>query len=239
MFYGTVARGFKAGGFNSVAPVGKEAYGEEYSWNYEAGAKTQFLDRKMELNLTFFLIDWQQLQLNVLDITLPAGYYVANAGTATSKGIELTTKFNLISGFDIFGGAGYTDARFGSGSLDLGANIENNTLPFTPQFTGNLGGQYSTEVFSGVSAYGRVEATITGNYKYDALNAEGQDNYILTDARAGIKAKGWFIEGWIKNMFNVNYIPVAFPYGALAAPSGYLGVSGAPRTFGGRIGVNF
>ena len=239
MLYGTVARGYKSGGFNSLAPAGKEAYGEEYSWNYEAGAKTELMERKLELNLAFFLIDWEQLQLNVPDVTLPAGYYVSNAGSASSKGFELETRLRPAEGFDIFGSAGYTDARFGAGSLNLGSSVNGNTLPFTPQFKGNLGTQYSTLVTGGVSAFARAEATMFGNYKYDASNVQGQDNYILTDARAGLKGKGWLIEGWVKNIFNVNYVPVAFPYGALAAPSGYLGVSGAPRTFGARVGVTF
>ena len=38
--YGTVGRGYKAGGFNPASPAGSEAYGEEFSWNIEGGVKT-------------------------------------------------------------------------------------------------------------------------------------------------------------------------------------------------------
>jgi iron complex outermembrane receptor protein len=38
--YGTVGRGYKAGGFNPASPAGAESYGEEFSWNIEGGLKT-------------------------------------------------------------------------------------------------------------------------------------------------------------------------------------------------------
>jgi iron complex outermembrane receptor protein len=45
--YVTVARGFKAGGFNSASPAGGESYGPEHSWNYEAGVKTAWLSGRV------------------------------------------------------------------------------------------------------------------------------------------------------------------------------------------------
>jgi len=34
-------------------------------------------------------------------------------------------------------------------------------------------------------------------------------------------------------------VPVAFPFDRALAPSGFIGESGAPRTFGIRAGVSF
>ncbi len=42
----------------------------------------------------------------------------------------------------------------------------------------------------------------------------------------------------MRNAFDARYVPVAFPYPGLA-PSGFIGESGAPRTFGVRAGVTF
>ena len=47
-----------------------------------------------------------------------------------------------------------------------------------------------------------------------------------------------FVEGWIRNAFDTEYIPVAFAYGQLA-PSGFIGEMGRPRTFGISAGVTF
>ena len=53
-----------------------------------------------------------------------------------------------------------------------------------------------------------------------------------------IPLKHWFAEGWIRNAFDTAYVPVALPYAGLA-PSGYVGESGAPMTFGFRGGLKF
>jgi outer membrane receptor protein involved in Fe transport len=47
-----------------------------------------------------------------------------------------------------------------------------------------------------------------------------------------------FAEAWVRNAFDTHYEPVSFAFGALAA-SGFLGESGAPRTFGVSAGVSF
>ena len=81
------------------------------------------------------------------------------------------------------------------------------------------------------------KVSVVGDFKYDAGNQVGQSTYNLADFRAGWRAKRWFAEGWIKNAFDTHYVPVALYYGT--TPSGYVGESGAPATFGLRAGLSF
>ena len=46
------------------------------------------------------------------------------------------------------------------------------------------------------------------------------------------------VEGWIRNAFDKEYVPMAIPYEGLA-PSGFLGESGAPMTMGVSVGLRF
>jgi outer membrane receptor protein involved in Fe transport len=85
---------------------------------------------------------------------------------------------------------------------------------------------------------GRAEAICYGDYQYDDPNTAGQSAYTLTNLRVGIRGKRAFGEVWVRNAFDTRYIPVAFPYPGLA-PSGFVGESGVPRTFGIRAGVTF
>ena len=78
----------------------------------------------------------------------------------------------------------------------------------------------------------------SGAYHYDDANREGQAAYSLANVRAGVEARGFVAEAWVKNAFDTRYIPVAFAYGGLA-PSGYLGENGRPRTFGVSVGFGF
>jgi iron complex outermembrane receptor protein len=80
--------------------------------------------------------------------------------------------------------------------------------------------------------------TSYGSYQYDDANTVGQDAYALTELRGGVRSKSIFGEVFVKNALDTRYIPTAFAYPGLA-PSGFIGESGAPRTFGVRAGLTF
>jgi len=144
----------------------------------------------------------------------------------------------VLPNVDVFGGVGYTKAEFKNDSISSGLPVGGNSVPYTPDYTASLGVQLSRSLSQGATLYGRAEATFTGGFEYDDLNTERQDAYSLANFRAGVRGRVVFVEGWIRNAFNTNYIPVAFAYGALA-PSGFIGEMGRPRTFGISAGVGF
>jgi outer membrane receptor protein involved in Fe transport len=88
-----------------------------------------------------------------------------------------------------------------------------------------------------ITVYGRAEVVAYGSYFYDDANTTEQEAYALADFRAGARGRLVFAEAWIKNAFDTEYIPVAFPLPF--APSGFVGEMGRPRTFGIRAGVTF
>jgi iron complex outermembrane receptor protein len=246
--YATVSHGFKAGGFNASSPAGDESYGEETTWSYEIGAKSRFLDDRLLVNLAFFYINWDDLQLN-LPTGVPGQYYISNAGGADSKGVELELKARPLAGWDIFGSVGYTDARFLSGATaghtDAMGNasvvdVGGERLIYTPEFTANGGMQYTYQVCRQAALYARAEVAVYGDFYYNPLNTAGQDTYSLANFRAGVRGKNWFAEGWVRNAFDEEYVPIAFefPNGAFGG-SGFVGESGAPVTFGLRAGLLF
>ena len=134
---------------------------------------------------------------------------------------------------------GFTDATFKAGSISSGVNVGGNEIPNTPDYTATFGTQLSRAVRSDATVYGRAEVTFYGAFQYDDLNTAGQDSYSLTNFRAGIERGYLFAEGWIRNAFDTRYIPVAFAFDRQLARSGFLGESGAPRTYGIRAGVRF
>ena len=238
MIYATVARGFKAGGFNAASPSGGESYDPEHAWNYEVGVKTLLGSSRVSLNGSLFFIDWDDLQVYLPNPLVPAQFFVDNAGAASSKGAEIELNARLLQGCDFFAGFGYTNARFGAGSTSGGLDVTDHRLPNTPDYTANVGGQYSVAFTDAVSGYARAEIVFRGDYFYDDSNAEGQDAYSLSNFRFGARGKRLFAEAWLRNAFDTTYIPTAIAYPGLA-PSGYLGEMGAPRTFGVRAGVTF
>lgn len=238
LVFGTVARGFKAGGFNPASLPGAEAYGEEHSWSYEGGVKTQWLGNRLAVNASVFYIRWRDMQVNVPNPFVPGRFYIDNAAGATSKGLELEALTRVAPGCDIFAGFGFTDAIFGDDSVSSGIDVAGNRLSNTPRYTGNVGGQYTMAVRQGADAYVRAEVSFRGSYHYDDANTVEQEAYSLASFRAGVRGERLFAEAWTRNAFDTFYVPIAFAYPGLA-PSGFVGESGAPRTFGVRLGVTF
>src|SRR5580692_8097917 len=98
MTYATVSKGYREGGplfpFPStcngdLANLGLSgaptAYKPDSIWNYELGAKTEWLDHRLTINGAVYYIDWTNIQQT---ITLPTCSFVftGNFGTASSKG---------------------------------------------------------------------------------------------------------------------------------------------------------
>jgi iron complex outermembrane receptor protein len=236
--YASVGRGFKAGGFNPASPTGSEAYGEERTWNAEGGVKTTWGEGRVTANAAVFVIDWADLQLNLPNTAVPGQFYIANVGSASSRGVEFELNARPHPSVDLFGALGYTRARFGDGAISSGVSVSGNDIPNTPDYTASLGAQFNRALTSAVTAYGRAEAVFYGAFQYDDLNRAGQDAYSLTNLRAGVRGRFAFGEAWVRNAFDTRYIPVAFAYGPFA-PSGFVGEMGRPRTFGVSAGVTF
>ena len=239
MVYVASGRGFKAGGFNAASPAGSDAYGEEHTWNLEGGLKTTWAGGRVTANAAVFRIAWDDLQLNLPDPAVPAQFYIANVGGAVSKGAEFELRARVQPGLDLFSAVGYTDARFTDGSISSGVDVVGNDIPNTPDYTATFGAQFSHALRADETVYVRAEVTRYGAFEYDDLNTAGQSAYSLASVRAGLRRGYVFAEAWVRNMFDTRYIPVALPFDPQLAPSGFLGESGVPRTFGISAGVTF
>ncbi len=238
MGYVSAARGYKAGGFNPAALPGSEAYQEEHAWHVEGGVKTSSANGRLAANAAVFFINWDDLQLNVPNPFVPGQFYISNVGRARSRGVELDLTARPVADLDLFAAVGFTSARFADGTMSSGMNVGDNELPYTPDYTATIGGQWTRAVNSAVNAFVRAELAMTGAFNYDESNTQAQDAYSLVNVRAGARHKHLFGELWIRNAFDTQYVPIAIPYPGFA-PSGFIGENGRPRTFGVSVGTRF
>jgi iron complex outermembrane receptor protein len=236
--YVSASRGYKAGGFNPAALPGSEAYGEEHAWHVEGGVKSTFAGGKAAVNAAIFSIDWDDLQLNVPNPFVPGQFYIANVGSAKSRGVEVDVMARPMPSLDVFAAVGFTNAKFGAGTMANGVAVDDNDLPYTPDYTATFGGQLTRAITSAINGFARAELVMSGAFSYDEGNAQGQDAYSLVNLRAGARLRRLFGEVWVRNAFDTRYVPIAIPYPGFA-PSGYVGENGRPRTFGITIGTSF
>jgi iron complex outermembrane receptor protein len=236
--YASVGRGYKAGGFNPASPAGSEAFGEEKTWHVESGVKNLLAGGKVSANASLFYIDWSGLQLNVPNPAVPAQFFIRNIGSATSKGFEAELNARPHPNVDLFATFGLTRARFADNTSSGGIDVSGKKLPSAPDHTFTVGAQLSKDLNKSLALYGRGEVWFNGGFEYNDANTARQEEYSLTNFRAGLRWQYAFVEGWVKNAFDTRYIPIAFAFGSFA-PSGFLGEMGAPRRVGVTMGVTF
>jgi iron complex outermembrane receptor protein len=233
--YLTVARGFKAGGFNLTAPAGQESFGNETSWTYELGAKSRWLDDRVQANAAVFFVDWDDMQLSQFDAA--AGGFVSNAGASTSQGVELELSAAVSDELTVFGTAGYLEAEFDRFTDQFGQDATGNSLPFAPDWTFGAGAQYERQISGDYAALLRVDYFHTGQFYYDAGNLGG-DRYNLLNLRAGLDCGDVRFDLFLHNVLGEDYVPIAFQANP-ADPTQFVGQNGAPRTVGVSLSVRF
>lgn len=99
MVYALYSEGFRLGGENSprAADTGlvPATYGPDFLSNYELGLKSQWFDNKLQLNLSAFLMEWDDIQLRLTstsDSDTGAWWLEGNfnGGKAEQKGVEFS-----------------------------------------------------------------------------------------------------------------------------------------------------
>lgn len=255
--YGSATRGFKSGGYNNAARAPATAgFNPEKLWAYEAGAKTQFLDRKLRVNLTGFIYDYTDLQ--VRQLIGPGNAIVTNAASAKIKGVELETLLKPVPVVQLSFNLSYLDTRyreFTTASIATsyarlipnqrpggvpGVNVfdaSGNRLESTPRWSGVVGVDLTPPVGDGYRLDAHVDLGFRGLTYFDASNIAiaSQKAYALLNANVGFgPLTGWKVEAFVKNALDRKYYQVISGSGSEPA-----GIVGDPRTYGVRLGYTF
>ncbi|MEN3953116.1 TonB-dependent receptor [Iodidimonas sp. SYSU 1G8] len=258
----TYSEGAKSGGFNggglsgsaiSLDPSRLE-FGPESARNFEAGAKTFLLDRRVSLNLSAFLIQFRDLQVTIFDAP---EIRTTNAAKARSTGIELEAFAQVTDNFSLLASAGYNKAKYTdypNGPLPGGqfGDRTGDVLPNAPEWQLAGSANYTLPVESmGGAFYVGIDALYTGRQDLD-LGADPlcrQKAYTLINARAGFRTDDDRIDVqvWAKNLADEQYLVGCAQIGsALGGGPGlnrlvgtYLGIPGAPRTYGVLVRYKF
>ncbi len=218
--YLSIVRGYKEGDYNCVTPdpaTVNEAVDPEYTMTYEAGYKGFFADRRLELNLTTFYIEWKDMQVDAVDLDNVQQLRKENAAEAHSSGVELEARARLARGLTAFVNAGYMfDYEFDefmtakSGQI---VDLSGNLLPKTNEYTVSAG--FICHHASGLFA--AADASFMGPQYFTHLNEMKQDAYTLLNAKAGYEAENWSVCLFGRNLLDEKHIISTFGRGKMAA----------------------
>ena len=243
MVYGSVATGFKSGGFTGTATTAERAttaFEPEEATNYELGAKMDLLDRRLRLNTTAFYLDYKDLQVTRFFQPPTSGFgefITENASDATIKGVEVELTAQPVDFLEFGGTYAYLDAKyknfFGTPDISGSGDFSDNRLRQAPKHSWSAYVQVSQELASGST----ITANLNARYQSDVFtNADNNPldvlpSYTLADAWIAWQSadRVWEIQGWVKNFTDEAYRTHVYSQrgGRIA-----FGTFGSPRTYG-------
>jgi iron complex outermembrane receptor protein len=114
MIYALFSEGYRLGGYNSIknpSSVLPDVYGSDILKNYEFGLKSQWLDNRLQWNITFYKMDWNDIQRGVTDPDDWTANGTVNMGDAKIQGIETSLSFRVTENFRIDASYSYNDTE--------------------------------------------------------------------------------------------------------------------------------
>lgn len=219
----TVSRGFRSGGVSFNQLRGEVIpYKPEYTWNYEAALRSQWLDRRVTANLNVFSVDWRDQQVTVRRSANTYDYNTENAGRSTLYGAELELREKLRAGWSLYQTVGYTHTRFDEFVSSAG-DYSGNQFPSAPHWT--LGAGLAYEAAHGW--FGTASFHYVGDAYYDAANNADTrlGNRHLVNAKLGYAARHWTVYVFGSNLLDDDYYVVKWREGGVAKYGATFGAS--------------
>jgi len=232
MLYATISEGFRLGGTNGIAacpeplPEGQTlcalpsefAYDPDTTVNYELGLKSTWFDNQLHFNATLFNVEWKDAQVSGAATVNGGLPYTANAGTANSKGIELSSRAMISDSFTAFMSYSYAKAELTSNVFGFFKELpitnpafyeysalSGDRLPGASEHQLSVGLKYSQEVFDDKLldvSYGLTAQSDL--YSSAGLRAEGEKlpGYALSNLSATLSEDEWSVTLYVDNLFN-------------------------------------
>ena len=227
LFYASLTRGYKTGGFNSTFLQDDErTYKPEYNWNYEVGTKVSFLNHALDAEVTLFYVDWRHQQIT--QTIAGVGNITRNAGHSESKGVEVGLTVRPVQPLTFNLNYGYTYAHFKDYKRSETIDYSGNVLPLVPRHTLSLNGSYTLLPSHSVLDRLVFSAGLNGMGKiyWNEDNAVAQKFYTLLNAKVSATFGKLTWEVWGKNLTDTDYLTYYFKAGSA------MGQKGRPMSFG-------
>ncbi|MBU2887779.1 TonB-dependent receptor [Gilvimarinus agarilyticus] len=229
LYYASLSRGLKSGGFNGsyVGSVG--AFGpveKETMTSLEAGYKATLGGGRARLNVAVFAYELEDFQAQLWDSSTGSAD-ISNLGDVHGHGLEAELTYLVTDDFELITGLGLLDTEIKS---DLVTNvagqvieIDGNEMPSAPATSLNL-----------VARYYLGDWTLQADYSWlgdHELQLENdpwskQEAYGILNAQVSWRSGAWAVTGAVKNLLDEEY----FTYQNTGGDDWGYAVWGAPQT---------
>ncbi|TCV93407.1 iron complex outermembrane receptor protein [Luteibacter rhizovicinus] len=250
MLYGSVAKGYEAGGFN--AQQVDAVYQPESVWNYEIGLKSYFPDYRLLFNASVYYYRYSNLQsLSLISNgngALPL--YEVTTSDQHAKGLELEAHWQATNALRFNLATTYTNATYQHYVDPQGVSLSGQAVG-EPLWSAAAGAEYVWHDVASGDLNLTVQHAYRGKQRCNSDSAaQGQclstPAFTLgvaqnrTDLRIGWSSSRmpWSVALYANNVFNKRYVQSINNISAsiLGTPFAYIT---PPRTWGVEVGVDF
>ncbi|MAZ86423.1 MAG: TonB-dependent receptor [Cellvibrionaceae bacterium] len=252
LLYGTISRGYKIGGVNGQA-VGKvlsdpstpadtavfllsrSNFDSETLINYELGFKGRYLDGSLDLAVTAFYMDRQDMQASVAVLFPPAEWksYLDNVDDGYNAGIEFEANWRINDTITLFGSLGLLESELGDLVVedpDTGGELDQSgrDQAHAPNYQFNIGSSINitdTLVLT-------VEVDGKDEFYFSNSHNDESDSHELVHMNLAYQLDQFSVSVWGRNLTDEDYETRGFYFdNAGRGPEGYHQL-GEPRVFG-------
>ena len=234
--YVTIGKGFRAGGFNNLAPGSnfEPGFDKESLVSYEAGIKGDAYNGKLRGSMSLFLIDYSDQQFFLFDQTGTQANI--NVGKSEITGGELEISARPIESLQIDIGLGFTDSEIKEyedipGVLVPASEILGRKVPGAPVWSFNFALQHRKALNDGLDLVSRLDYEHRGKTYWTLDNLDTQSAYDLTNLSLALEKDRWSARLYVNNLFDEEYIDWFFAARFIGLPADIAWPS-APRQVG-------
>jgi outer membrane receptor protein involved in Fe transport len=217
LFYGSVNRGYKAGGANTDGslPSNLREFSPEYLWNYELGYKVSLFDNQAYVRSAVFYMDRDEMQVRTSyleereDGSTDFVSYLGNAASGNNIGIELEAGWQVTTELEIYGAIGLLDTEY-DGFIDADGNDKSgDEQAHAPSYQFNLGLNYqlSDHLLVNISVDGKDEFLFSDSHQ------EKSEAIEVVNISVSYSQDDWQVKLWARNLFDKEYATRGFYFG--------------------------
>ena len=221
LVYANAAKGYKAGSFPNITAatdLGFTPVKQESVLTYEAGVKSQLLERRLLLNATVFYSDYKdkQIKSKLFDPVFQYLLALVNVPRSQIQGAEFEVAAHPLTGLTIGASAVFLDTelintvgpdgKYLISNANVQANFAGNPIPYAPKWSlaGNI--NYTFPVSSTVAGFvgAQVEHRTWTTSSIGNEAVEQIPGYTTLDVQAGINWNNdrYRLMVWGKNVTN-------------------------------------
>ncbi|KQX25974.1 MULTISPECIES: TonB-dependent receptor [unclassified Sphingomonas] len=282
LVYATYSQGYRIGNSNATpacptplpanqivcALPNELEYKPDKTINYEIGAKTQWFDRRLTLNVAAYYIKWKNPQISSVTQNGFQGITI-NGGGAETKGVELMLAGRPTDRLSMRFSYAYTDPQLTKetpriipfitppgfqNTIDYEDGQPGDRLPGSPRHTASVNVEYAYPLGDGLTLTGAYLGTGQSNVETRIGGRAGSytiKGFTRHDLSLALDGESWTVTAYVNNVFNkyaesgASFYPPAYNQVVKDAGGGNVYVRSfftyilPPRQFGLRFSKRF